>query len=640
MSKTAQTKPAEITPRFIRLVVDRVAQSKRVRRRLPVWGRLHIDRPLPFLTVYRRPNRLDDVGTDRLATMEAAYVAASGHRKFQAGLAELVQRLAEVSHQQFGAFLLLELWSAPDDASPVADEDDLRPQFRVLAPRDEELNSLVTAFEAALSRVVVRKQRATVRVARAARRWPKGLPPLLGDAPARSLGCVVLGLEVHPIYRAGSGGQLYPLHLRELCRGLSQALRRTFFEFTRTYTSQRPKHFHVLGRHAVVKAVWEVDRQLAEVAGQFDLLLLTTPVNATQAWSEFQRRGCVQAPIFRYRPVPLDPSILKRQLFAIPLERVEDPALALLFRQKQDELDRQITMLTDLNTRRFLHGSLQLYGDVNGKLLELAKLILARIPPRTRDDAAGGLLDANAFARRAEDEIAYYKQVWPKVDARVEVRDDMHSGLMVSKGSLLVGKQTRIPASRAEALLQHEVGTHVLTYYNGRAQPFQQLYSGLAGYDELQEGLAVLAEYLVGGLSRPRLRLLAARVVAAQLMISGTSFIGCYRELSRRYQLAKQTAFTVTMRIFRGGGLTKDAVYLRGLDKLLGYLCKGGDFEPLFIGKIAVDHLPMMAELRWRGVLREPPLKPRYLNQPESSTRLERVRHCASVLDLIERKPS
>ncbi len=37
---------------------------------------------------------------------------------------------------------------------------------------------------------------------------------------------------------------------------------------------------------------------------------------------------------------------------------------------------------------------------------------------------------------------------------------------------------------------------------------------GLAGYEETQEGLAVLAEFLVGGLSPHRLRQLAVRVVA------------------------------------------------------------------------------------------------------------------------------
>ena len=50
---------------------------------------------------------------------------------------------------------------------------------------------------------------------------------------------------------------------------------------------------------------------------------------------------------------------------------------------------------------------------------------------------------------------------------------------MVSNGNLLIGKRLQIPESRVEALIQHEVGTHVLTYVNGRNQPFQQLYCGL-----------------------------------------------------------------------------------------------------------------------------------------------------------------
>ena len=80
---------------------------------------------------------------------------------------------------------------------------------------------------------------------------------------------------------------------------------------------------------------------------------------------------------------------------------------------------------------------------------------------------------------------------------------------MVSNGNLLIGRKAKIPASRVDALVQHEVGTHLLTYFNGRAQPFQMLYTGLAGYEEMQEGIAVLSEYLVDGLSVPRLRLLA-----------------------------------------------------------------------------------------------------------------------------------
>ena len=35
-------------------------------------------------------------------------------------------------------------------------------------------------------------------------------------------------------------------------------------------TTHRPPNYHALGRHSVVKAVWEVDRRLADVSGRFD----------------------------------------------------------------------------------------------------------------------------------------------------------------------------------------------------------------------------------------------------------------------------------------------------------------------------------------------------------------------------------
>ena len=400
------------------------------------------------------------------------------------------------------------------------------------------------------------------------------------------------------MYRGGNG-ELYPLILRALRRGLSLALRRTFYEFMRKHTTHRPRHYQVLGRRAVVKAVWEVDRQLAEVSESFDFLLAVTPTNAEQAWRDFERNRYAVTPAFQYRPLPADPLALKRRLYSTPIERVEDPALSLLLRQKQDELDRQITMLIDANTRRFVHGSLQLYGGVEDDLKELADQLIERLPPRTREDSKSGHVDAVVFAKRAEEEIAYYRQRWPDLDARVHLREDLGGSLMVSRGSLLVGRQARIPASRVEPLLQHEIGTHVVTYHNGRAQPFRQLCSGLAAYEAFQEGLAVLAEFLVGGLSRPRLRLLAARVIAIRHMIAGATFVDTYRELDGRYGFDRRTAFTVTMRTFRGGGLTKDAVYLRGLCQILKYLSDDGEFGPLLVGKIASDHISIVRELQW-----------------------------------------
>jgi uncharacterized protein (TIGR02421 family) len=386
----------------------------------------------------------------------------------------------------------------------------------------------------------------------------------------------------------------------------------------------------------VVKAVWEVDRKLAEVSNAFDLLLQVTPTNTDEAWTEFRRRRFEVAPEFSSRPLKVDPTLAKRELFQIPIERIEDPTLAQLFRDQQVSLDRKLTLLADRGGSQFLYGSLQLYGRVDEPLLNLAHQILNRVPSRSRDESPRGAADAKAFAARATEEIEHYRSLHPAVRGTVEVRTDL-AGMMVSRGNLLIGVRTKVPRSRVEALIAHEVGTHIVTYVNGRAQPFRQLSIGLPGYDELQEGIAVLSEYLVGGLSRPRLRLLAARVLAAHRMVEGADFVEVFRELDRAHDFAQRTAFNIAMRVFRGGGLTKDLVYLRGLVGVLAYLRDGGALEPLLVGKLGPDHVPIIKELQWRKVLVPPPLRPRYLDDPGAVRRLAGLRQGVSVLDLVKR---
>ena len=266
-----------------------------------------------------------------------------------------------------------------------------------------------------------------------------------------------------------------------------------------------------------------------------------------------------------------------------------------------------------------------------------ARELLETISAHSREQTGHRTLNARELASYARTEIERYRQQFSNFEAQVFVRHSI-TGLLVSHGNLLIGDRVRIPESRVEALLGHEIGTHLLTYYNGKAQPFKLLYSGLAGYEELQEGLAVLAEYLVGGLSKPRLRLLAARVIAAQSLIDGATFIDAFRLLKDTYGFKQRQAFNVVMRIFRAGGLTKDAVYLRGLIQLLRYLRKEPLNDLFFIGKFAVNHIPIIQELRRRQVLQAPSLHPHFLNAPQAAPRLERLSQGLSVADLIERR--
>ncbi|MBL1195097.1 MAG: flavohemoglobin expression-modulating QEGLA motif protein [Chloroflexi bacterium] len=621
-------------------MVARLQENKRVRRNLPLWGRVHIDRQLPFLCIYRKPMRRQDRGTERLIMGQPAYIIASSDKSLQPSLSRLVQETAAMMSAAFGRALILEVWSGHQTANEVPSDGLLpAPAFQVVARRYEEQSNTLDRLENELAKIKIHKLRAEVDIIKKAKPIPPRFPSLIPVDLADQLNCDVIGIEVRPIYRHADTNEDLPLILQALKRDFNVALQRTFFTFVRTRTKYRPAHYQMLGRRAIVKAVWRIDKQLAEINSSFDLLLQATPVNADKEWKRFSRNKFERPPVFRYRPHAIDPALLKRQLWDIRVEQVEDPTLQHLFREKQKELDVQLSMLGNMNRPGFLLGSLQLYGKVDSQLLTTAKEFLSRISPHSRERPKPKMLNAREFAEYAQLEIERYRQEFPGFEAKVDIQSNL-SGLLVSHGNLLVGKNLKISARRADALLAHEVGVHSLTYFNGQAQPLKLLYSGLAGYEELQEGLAVLAEYLVGGLSRPRLRLLAARVIAANSLTDGANFLEVFRELKDTYQLKQRQAFNIAMRIYRAGGITKDAIYLRGFIKLLDYLRGAPLHDLFFVGKIALDHVGIIQELQRRDVLQEPAIRPHFLTTPEAKLRLTQLAQGLSAFELIERKRS
>ena len=619
----------------INSLCERLLSNDGLTESLPGNGRFHNDRPLPFLVVYRRPANNGDPGTEKLITGEASYLIVSSDSQFKSYASSLLECMARQLSLKYNAVLIIEIWAAtPVPKNKDQTKGSSRPEFTIMTSQTRPPTQTVEALVKSLEAIKINRKKAKVNVKYGENRCPCNSMPLLQPELARKLNCFIIGLEIAPIYRNLETGAQFPVLLRMLQRRFAHALRRGFFEFSRAHTSFRPANYLSLGKRTLVRYVQEVDQKLAEISNSFDFLLQVTPVNMKNAWDVFSQSGFKRKPIFYYRPIPIDPALFKQKLYKIVLERVEDPTLAHLFRLKRRELDRELTMLEDRETERFLYGGLQLYGRLRNEFVNTAKTLLLKISKDDANNSEKGSLDASQFAKRAEEEIEYYRQIYPLMSAKVEIREDI-IGLMVSKGNLLIGQQTTIPHSRVDALLAHEVGTHCVTWFNGKAQPFQQLYTGLPGYDELQEGLAVLSEYLVDGLTAARLRLLAGRVVAAKSLVDSASFVDTFHELVGTYGFGQQTAFSITSRIFRGGGLIKDAVYLRGLIHILDYVKNGGKIEPLYIGKIAAEHLPMIEELRHRKVLRPVPLRPRFLENPKALERLDIIRKGLTVVELV-----
>ena len=622
-------KSVQITDTLIEEISQSIAANRPIRKKLPGGGRLHIDRQLPFLCVFRRSARQLDAATERLLLGSPAYLLVDGNPAQLPDVNRLLVAILSSLGNYFDQLCLLELWAAHP-----AEEASLKPGFEILAPSTQTPVHYLEELENALLHIQVENLNAGIEVSYPQQIAPDGLKPLITAEQRGLLKCIPVGLAVKPIYQDPHTGEILPFQLDELHHGLNRALKRGFFTFIHHHTAERPGHFHELGRRLMTEAVWQTDRRLAEISDSFDLLLDVSPVNSAAAWREFKDHRFEREVSFLYRARNINPSVLKRKLFQIPIEEIEDPTLAHIFSEKRNELDRQITLVADRNTDRFLLGSRQIYGDAEPALLAQARSLIDTIPPPAA--AAGGEnLNPEQIARRAHIELDRYRQQDPSLKSTVLIRDDI-PGILVSHGNLLIGHDASIHPSRINAIINHEVGTHILTHHNGNQQPFRELYVGMAGYEALQEGLAVLAEYLVGELPASRLRLLAGRVLAVHLITSGASFIDCFRALHNAQGFEPHTAFNISMRVFRGGGYTKDLVYLRGLGQLLQKLADGYPIESLYLGKISYQHLNFIEELQWRKVLKLPALKPAYLDSKEAQPRLRALRRGLAVADLIK----
>lgn len=622
------------------IVCDRLSRNERIRRNLPGDGRVRIDRQLPFLCVYRAPASGADAGTRELVTTEASYLAASAEAAHEPGMLRLTRAIVATLVEHFGEFLLVELWAADDRPESQSPRDAMRPGFRILSADGSGLASAVAALASGLKEIRSQRWPAEVTLEEDCKPAPPGQSSLAGLRGSEG-NCHVIGLAVRPVYRDAHTGAVFPVVLQSLRRQLAVALRKCVFAFTGQQNEEPHAHYETLGPTSLVKAARLVDQQLSEVSQAFDFVLQTIPLNSAAAWEEFEAGGCTRAPVFYYRPLPYDPALLKRRLYDIPIDRIEDATLIQLFEQKQDHLDRQLTALKNIDAPPFYYDSVQLYGMPDDGLVQLARSILARLA----EAASGGVKDpakdavelihADGIVAAARDQIDYYHQRLPAFVATVHVRNDLASTMMVAQDRLYVSASAAMARHALEPILHHEVGTHLLTYFNGRQQPFQQLYAGLAGYEELQEGMAVLAEYLAGGLTPSRLRTLACRVLAVRALVEGRSFVESFHLLRDEQRLPGKAAFMTALRVFRGGGLTKDIIYLRGLRDLVEHLRQGHNLEPLYVGKIALSHVPMVQELRRRGIVGPPALLPRFLDDADAALRLDRCRQ-HSLIELVE----
>ncbi|MDX1796732.1 MAG: DUF1704 domain-containing protein, partial [Hydrogenovibrio sp.] len=107
---------------------------------------------------------------------------------------------------------------------------------------------------------------------------------------------------------------------------------------------------------------------------------------------------------------------------------------------------------------------------------------------------------------------------------------------------------------------------------------------------------------------------LALRVIAVDMMVKHYDFSHTFKTLINDYGLDKDEAFRLTARVYRGGGFTKDYLYLRGLKDALR-LQKTQSLKALYVGKTGFQYLQTINEMMARGMVASPTFLPMYLQR-------------------------
>jgi uncharacterized protein (TIGR02421 family) len=306
-----------------------------------------------------------------------------------------------------------------------------------------------------------------------------------------------------------------------------------------------------------------------------------------------------------------------------------------------DWLDREASsiestalMLASIGTPAFHAYSRRLYGVPSQPLRydPTTPLDLARKVHDSIEDLQHAALLPPVLRTRSGEEVAAFIEDAVNDhfgDAAPEVLlvDELSANAVASTSRIKIRRDAKFTAKDSAQLLNHEAFIHVATGLNGRAQTdIPILAIGHPGTTRTQEGLAVYSEYVSGTLGMDRLRRLADRIIAVQMVIDGADFIELYRWFLERAE--PEQAFESTRRIFRGAPMTGGAPFTKDCAYLSGYLAvatfiraafragRADTIGLLFAGKLDLFAIPALGELRSQGLVRPALFAPPWATDP------------------------
>jgi len=357
-----------------------------------------------------------------------------------------------------------------------------------------------------------------------------------------------------------------------------------------------------------------IDTYLDQLVKKIELLSYVNPINIEPEKERFFTSKYLSDPNFSYPDIDFDKFKLHKELFSLPIEKIEDERIKNLYEDIIYFYSGLIQSIETIGTgKKFYYNSLHSFGTPTELDVENAKFIL-----HFEEN-----LDAEHFAPKysAFETEQFFKDYSKRYDFTYIIKhsDRMGAIAMVlnNQKTLVLNSNHLFSDNEIGVLTNHEIGVHMVTTMNGLLHPLKIFSHGFPNNVETQEGLSVFSEYMSGNLTIKRLKELAYRVLAVDSLAKGYSFSKTFRLLHNNYDLNREEAFYITTRTHRGGGFTKDYLYLTGLNKIFNLYQSGKSLDVLLTGKVSLEHQKDIEYLQEKGLA----VKPKYITDSFSENK-------------------
>ncbi|MEW5820066.1 MAG: flavohemoglobin expression-modulating QEGLA motif protein [Cyanobacteriota bacterium] len=421
---------------------------------------------------------------------------------------------------------------------------------------------------------------------------------------------LVLATEFKKIYIDEFSGDEYPEVIEHLQKGLKEAIINHAAYFARNFTNMVFEKKYQLLSSGFGDSLKLVDNELYKMLKDVEVLEYLNPINVESEKRKFIKSKYKIIPRFRYKPLPFDTNEIKRSLYKLPIEKIKDIHLKTLYEEIIDDHADKIELLALRGQQDFLYCSLKNYGEPDQLDIDNALFLLHCYTGDVKDE----LITTEEVSKIIKEDIKSYG-----FKCNIELVKNLVSGAMVvpPTKTLKLRKDTLFPRTVAKGLAHHEIGIHMLTTINANLQPLKFPRLGMPNRTITQEGLAILSEYLSANINILRLQTLALRVIAINNMLKGYDFIDTFNMLKDIYKMDDDQGFYLATRVYRGGGFTKDYLYLKGFKLMYNHYISGKDINKLLIGKCSLSHINILEELVARDILYPPTYIPSIFKNPK-----------------------